>query len=588
MSTREIPIWRVVARLVANSPGHYVTSALAWISIWTMPLAVGLIAAAFFDSLSGTAGWNLPTLVAALWAYVIVRIGFVLLAMRLHSSLLFRAGSGMRRSMLRWLYTLPGAQPVSETPGEVVSRFRDDVNHAVEAYDFTVDLIGSIVSSTVAVLILVAIDPLITAVVFTPILVVIAVTSRLGARIRRYRRAARDATEAITGFLGETLSSVQSVKVADAERPMLAHFEALNDERKTMMVRDRTFTAGIEAVFYNTVSIGTGLILILAVDMLGAGDSAGLTIGQFSLFVYLLQLVTESAWFIGTFLARLRQAEVSVRRQVDLMRGAGWRDLTADVGLESQIGVRAADELTSDHGAPLISATGLSYRYPSSGKGIEEVDIEVPEGGFVVVTGKIGSGKSTLLRAILGLVPVDEGEIRWKGAVVDDPAGFMVPPRAAYTPQTPRLFSMSLRDNLLLGYEADEETLLRSVKTATMTRDVASMSDGFDTMVGPRGVRLSGGQVQRSAAARMLVRSPQLLVFDDLSSALDVETEAELWEGLFSRGETTTVLAVSHRRPALQRADQVVVMDGGRIVAAGKAVELMETSPLFREMWADD
>ncbi len=588
MSTREIPIWRVVARLVANSPGHYATSALAWISIWTMPLAVGLVAAAFFDSLSGTAGWNLPTLVAALWAYVVVRIGFVLIAMRLHSSLLFRAGSGMRRSMLRWLYTLPGAQPVSETPGEVVSRFRDDVNHAVEAYDFTVDLIGSIVSSTVAVLILITIDPLITAVVFTPVLVVIAVTSRLGARIRRYRRAARAATEAITGFLGETLSSVQSVKVADAERPMLDHFTALNDERKTMMVRDRTFTAGIEAVFYNTVSVGTGLILILAVDMLGAGETAGLTIGQFSLFVYLLQLVTESAWFIGTFLARLRQAEVSVGRQVDLMRGAGWRDLTADVGLESRIGTRDADELRGEHGAPLLAATGLSYRYPSSGKGIEDVDLEVPEGVFVVVTGKIGSGKTTLLRAVLGLVPIDGGEISWRGAVVDDPAGFMVPPRAAYTPQTPRLFSMSLRDNLLLGHDADEAVLARSVETATMTRDVSSMTDGFETMVGPRGVRLSGGQVQRSAAARMLVRSPQLLVFDDLSSALDVETEAELWEGLFSRGETTTVLAVSHRRPALKRADQVVVMDGGRVVAAGKADELMETSPLFREMWADD
>jgi ATP-binding cassette, subfamily B, bacterial len=114
------------------------------------------------------------------------------------------------------------------------------------------------------------------------------------------------------------------------------------------------------------------------------------------------------------------------------------------------------------------------------------------------------------------------------------------------------------------------------------------MADGFETMVGPRGVRLSGGQVQRSAAARMLVRSPRLLIFDDLSSALDVETEAELWDGLFARGETTTVLAVSHRRPALKRADQVIVMDEGRVVATGKAEELMKTSLVFREMWAED
>jgi len=587
VSTGRIPIWRVVVRLVANAPARYGGSALLWISIWTMPLAVGLIAANFFDSLTGQApGWNLPTLAAALWAYVVVRIGFVMLAMRAHSSLLFRAASGMRRSMLRWLYTLPGAQPVSETPGEVVSRFRDDVNHTIEAYDFTVDLIGSTVSAGVAVTVLLSIDPVITAIVFTPILVVIAITSRLGSRIRRYRHDARDATEAITGFLGEMLSAVQSVKVADAERPMLGHFVELNAYRQKMMVRDRTFTAGIEAVFHNTVSIGTGLILILAVDILGDTSSAGLTIGQFSLFVYLLQLVTESAWFIGIFLARLRQAEVSVQRKVELMRGAGWRDLTADIGLQSRIETADHSELATDGTAPLVSVTGLGYRYPSSGMGITDVDLDIPVGSFVVLTGKIGSGKTTLLRAILGLVPAEDGVVRWKGSVVDNPAGFMVPPRAAYTPQTPRLFSMSLRDNLLLGHEASDEALVRSVETATMTRDVSAMTDGFETMVGPRGVRLSGGQVQRSAAARMLVRSPELLVFDDLSSALDVETEAELWEGLFARDLTTTVLAVSHRRPALMRADLVVVMEAGRVVARGSATELLVSSPLFGEMWS--
>jgi ATP-binding cassette subfamily B protein len=586
MSAERMPVWRVIGRLMANNRLRYGSSALLWISIWTMPVLVGLIAAEFFDGLiDETPGMNVATLVALVWGYVLARIGVILVAMWTHSSLLFRTAAAMRRAMLRWIYTLPGAQPVPETPGEVVSRFRDDVNHTVEAYDFTVDLIGSLVSAAVAVVILVSIDPTMTAIVFTPILVVIAIVSRVGTRIRRYRRKARDATEAITGFLGETLSSVQSVKVADAERPMIAHFTELNDHRKKAMIRDRTFSAGIEAVFYNTVSIGTGLILILAVDALGATGSAGLSIGQFSLFVFLLQAVTESAWFIGIFLARLRQAEVSVQRNVELMTGAQWTDLTAGIPLDSSIEVRDRTELAVDPDAPLVSVEGLSYHYPSSGMGIEEVDLDVPTGSFVVVTGKIGSGKTTLLRSILGLVPTIGGVISWKGSVVDDPAGFMVPPRVAYTPQTPRLFSMSLRDNLLLGQSADTETLLRSVETATMTRDVSSMADGLDTRVGPRGVRLSGGQVQRSAAVRMFVRSPELLVFDDLSSALDVETETELWEGLFAQEGAGTVLAVSHRRPALARADLVIVMDGGQIVARGKAADLLESSVVFGEMW---
>jgi ATP-binding cassette subfamily B protein len=586
MSAERMPVWRVIGRLMANNRLRYGSSALLWISIWTMPVLVGLIAAEFFDGLiDETPGMNVATLVALVWGYVRARIVVILVAMWTHSSLLFRTAAAMRRAMLRWIYTLPGAQPVPETPGEVVSRFRDDVNHTVEAYDFTVDLIGSLVSAAVAVVILVSIDPTMTAIVFTPILVVIAIVSRVGTRIRRYRRKARDATEAITGFLGETLSSVQSVKVADAERPMIAHFTELNDHRKKAMIRDRTFSAGIEAVFYNTVSIGTGLILILAVDALGATGSAGLSIGQFSLFVFLLQAVTESAWFIGIFLARLRQAEVSVQRNVELMTGAQWTDLTAGIPLDSSIEVRDRTELAVDPDAPLVSVEGLSYHYPSSGMGIEEVDLDVPTGSFVVVTGKIGSGKTTLLRSILGLVPTIGGVISWKGSVVDDPAGFMVPPRVAYTPQTPRLFSMSLRDNLLLGQSADTETLLRSVETATMTRDVSSMADGLDTRVGPRGVRLSGGQVQRSAAVRMFVRSPELLVFDDLSSALDVETETEVWEGLFAQEGAGTVLAVSHRRPALARADLVIVMDGGQIVARGKAADLLESSVVFGEMW---
>ena len=111
------------------------------------------------------------------------------------------------------------------------------------------------------------------------------------------------------------------------------------------------------------------------------------------------------------------------------------------------------------------------------------------------------------------------------------------------------------------------------------------MPEGLDTLVGPLGMRLSGGQIQRTAAARMFVRDPELLVFDDLSSALDVDTEKTLWERLFAEHGESTALVVSHRRPALQRADQIIVLDNGRMVAAGKLEELLATSPEFRNLW---
>lgn len=127
------------------------------------------------------------------------------------------------------------------------------------------------------------------------------------------------------------------------------------------------------------------------------------------------------------------------------------------------------------------------------------------------------------------------------------PADFFVPPYCAYTAQVPRLFSDTLRDNILMGLDNTDDEIFNAARSAVLEEDLADFDQGLETMVGPKGVKLSGGQVQRTAAARMFVRQPELLVFDDLSSALDVETERTLWERVFER-QDQTCLVVSHRR----------------------------------------
>ena len=588
MSDMNPPNFRsVLFALIRRQPVRYAWALFLWTSIWTMPVLIGLITARYFDALVvGIEREMLVAAVAATFAYAAGRSVAIMLGMRNHGSMIFRAGASMRRNLLERIYELPGANALDDTPGEVVSRFRDDVEHTLEPFDLSVDIVGATFAAVLSFGVLWSIDPLITAVITLPVIVVGVVSNRTGAIVRRYRIRSRETTEAITGFLGETFMATQSVKVAGAEANMLDRLVELNAVRRTMMVRDRTLTAILEATFRNTVNIGTGLILLMAAGRLNTTGDAGITIGEFTLFVFLLTIVTDAAYFSGMFIARTKQASVSVERLTMTLRGAPWTRLfdETDLNLDDQ-----PEQLTDDDITPLpfdrFELSGLTYHYPGTTSGIEAIDLTVDAGEFVVVTGFLGAGKTTLLRTALGLLPADAGEIRWNGEVVEDPASELGPPRIAYAPQVPRLFSMSLRENLVLGKDLDDEALDESIHIATMTHDVEMMPEGLETLIGPRGVRLSGGQVQRSASARMFTRDPQILVLHDVSSALDVETEQLLWERLFALRAGVATLVVSHRRAAMLRADKIIVMEDGRIVGIGTADELQENSEIFRAIW---
>jgi ATP-binding cassette subfamily B protein len=233
---------------------------------------------------------------------------------------------------------------------------------------------------------------------------------------------------------------------------------------------------------------------------------------------------------------------------------------------------------TKTHTLFRLEATGLTYRYPGTERGVEGVNLSLERGSFTVITGRVGSGKTTLLRVLLGLLPKQTGLIYWNGVLVEDPTSFFTPPYCANTPQVPRLFSESLRDNLLLGLPEGEVNLPEAIHLAVMEKDLSTLENGLETLIGPKGTRLSGGQIQRSAAARMFVRKPELLVFDDLSSALDLETEHTLWNRIFAQ-KGVTCLAVSHRPSILRRADHILVLKEGRVEAEGRLTELLEKSP---------
>lgn len=581
------PTGYFVARLIAYQPLWWSGDALCWLLFHTWPLLAGLLVRAFFTSLQANepVGLGLPAIVVLAAVLGVSRAGIVFFASVAGGQQRFRVRALLWHNLMMSVLRRPGARALPGTAGEALSTLRDDVRNGVETTDLVFDAVAAFLFAVGALAILLRVDARVTLFVFMPITAVIAVAHAVRARLTRVREQSREATARMTGAIGEVFASVQAIQVAAAEERVLTHLRRLGDQRRRTMVRDALQRLWVDAVFKQTADLGAGLVLLVAAARMRAGS---FTVGDLALFSTYLMQVSDFTGFLGYLINTYRQSGVSFRRLTDMLQGEPAARLVehcrlvldgptrspVDEGGGGPVGrptdapartLRRSDRLRC------IEVSGLTYHHPDSGRGITDVSFRLERGTVTVITGRLGAGKTTLVRTLLGLLQAERGEVRWNGELVHDPATFFVPPRAAYTAQVPTLLSGTIEDNIRSGWPSDAAQLNRAVLGAVLERDLAEFPAGPATVIGARGMRLSGGQVQRVAAARMFVREAELLVCDDVSSALDADTERLFWARAFERDATW--LIISHRPAILARADQVLVMEAGRIIDRSESRE---------------
>jgi len=579
-------LWQLLWRLWRYAPGLYLLGTVLSLLGTVLLVAPAFISRAFFDALTGQV--HLPLgiyqLSALLVAIQALAVGLNLWSAYTTTTAMMTTKALLRKNLLRHVLARSNVHALPESSGEAISRFRDDVDYAEGVLSQVIERLGQMGYGVVAFLIMLHINARITLVIVIPLLLVTVLVQQAGGQLVTYRQRNRTAAARVTGLIGEIFGAVQAIKLANAEPTVIDHLRHLNAGRRQAALRDRVVSELFRAMSANAVTVGVGAVLLLAAASI---QSHAFSIGDFALFAILLGSVNSAIPSIAGVLTFYRQATVSLDRLAALLGGAPGETMVqyGPVYLSGEVPAVPFHHKATGDCLQRLEGRGLTYHHPGSNRGIEGIDLTLERGSLTVITGQVGAGKSTLLRVLLGLLPLESGEVWWNSRMVRDPAAHFVPPRSAFTPQVPYLFSETIRDNILLGLPEREVDLADALDGAVLTPEVAGFDQQLDTAIGPRGIRLSGGQRQRTAAARMSVTGAELLVVDDLSSALDVETEHCLWERLSSRGDAT-ILAVSHRHSVLRQADQIVLLKDGRAEAMGALHDLLEQCEEMRLIWS--
>ncbi|MFI2713309.1 ATP-binding cassette domain-containing protein [Micromonospora sp. NPDC018662] len=458
----------------------------------------------------------------------------------------------MLRISARLVHGQTGPRRVSgHTPAEVVAQ-GGDTDRVVQLAD---NLMDQFISLAIVLTMTLVTGSFVPALFFVGTMVVSGLAATLfGPRLERTAAGTVKARAAFATALVSALSAARTVKLAGATRPVLTHLaglDAVRSERQRREIAMQVWARSTPAVVSGLLPIGAWALYL----------TGGLSAGATLVAVSTLGAARWFAWTTAALVSQYPSARVWTRRTVAMTGTTNYSEPVP--GLDLVAGTAPAPEPPPRHPLRRLELAGFGALHSDGTLAVRDVDLVVERGQLVLVVGPVGAGKSSLLRALAGIVH-HVGALRWNGEPVTEPELFLRPNQVGYVGQLPRVLSGTVAENIALGHPVDAAS---AVSTAQLDHDLAAAGGGLGLLIGHKGTRLSGGQLQRLALARALAPRTELLVADDVSSALDVTTELALWAALREHG--VTVVGSTAKRAALVRADHVVVLVDGVVAEQG-------------------